>query len=269
MIATDLDGTLLRDDGSLSDRSRRALATARSRGIKVVAATGRPARVIDLVFPDCDLIDIAVCGNGTNLYVPGSGTIDILHPLPATTLNHVVETIVRLIPDAGFAIETGHRVLFEENYRFRPTLDTSRDVVTRDRLLGEPSVKLMVWLPSGEPATEWARLAPLLGELVSCTWSGTSAPFEIAAAGVSKGAALTALAAGWDIEAADVIAFGDASNDVPMLTWAGTSYAVANADLVACRAATHATASNTDDGVALVLEAALGIEDSGVVVDHP
>ena len=51
-----------------------------------------------------------------------------------------------------------------------------------------------------------------------------------------------------------MIAFGDMPNDLPMLEWAGTSYAVANAHPTVLTAADHVTASNDDDGVAVVVE---------------
>ena len=55
------------------------------------------------------------------------------------------------------------------------------------------------------------------------------------------------------VAAADVVAFGDMPNDLPMLEWAGTSYAMANAHPVGARLADHLAPSNDDDGVAMVL----------------
>jgi Cof subfamily protein (haloacid dehalogenase superfamily) len=255
LIATDLDGTLLRSDSTLSDRTRSAMLAVRAQGIRLVAATARPARVIDELFPSDDLIDMAICGNGSVFYDMHDRVVDIRHPLPTPVMEFVMETIVSRIPGAGFANETGHRVLFEPNYLFRPTLDMDRTMVDdRTQLLAEPSVKLMVWLPSEDPAAEWSRLSEALADVVSCTWSSERAPFEIAAPIVSKAAALAEIAARWGIRSAEVMAFGDAPNDLPMLSWAGMSYAVANASPAVLAAAKHRTASNDDDGVARVLE---------------
>jgi hydroxymethylpyrimidine pyrophosphatase-like HAD family hydrolase len=77
---------------------------------------------------------------------------------------------------------------------------------------------------------------------------------EVSRAGVSKASALAALCGSLGVDAHDVVAFGDMPNDVPMLTWAGTSYAVRNAHPDAVSAATHRCASNDEDGVARVLE---------------
>jgi hydroxymethylpyrimidine pyrophosphatase-like HAD family hydrolase len=66
------------------------------------------------------------------------------------------------------------------------------------------------------------------------------------------------VADGHGIDAADVIAFGDYPNDVPMLAWAGRGVAVANAHAEVLAIADEVTASNDDDGVAIVLERLAG-----------
>ena len=70
---------------------------------------------------------------------------------------------------------------------------------------------------------------------------------------MTKGGALAALCDGSAVAADEVVAFGDMPNDLPMLTWAGTSYAVANAHDSVRAAADHVAPANTDDGVATTL----------------
>ena len=255
VIATDLDGTLLRSDSTLSDRTRAALRAVRATGVRVVVATARPARVVEDIFGSDGLLDIALCGNGSVRYEVGSHRLVITHPLHQELASHVMAQTARLVPGSGFAAETGHRVLFEPGYHFRPTLDDHRvPVGTLPELVAEPLVKLMVWLPDRDPDAAWAVLRPELGALVECTWSAERAPLEIAALGVDKASALGALCQDWNVAPADVIAFGDAPNDVSMLAWAGTGYAVANAHPVVLAATPHHIASNDEDGVAQLLE---------------
>jgi hydroxymethylpyrimidine pyrophosphatase-like HAD family hydrolase len=80
----------------------------------------------------------------------------------------------------------------------------------------------------------------------------------MSAQGVTKATALAALARHHLIGAGQVVAFGDMPNDLPMLNWAGTSYAVANAHPDVLAAVTHVTAANDDDGVAQILEKLYG-----------
>jgi hydroxymethylpyrimidine pyrophosphatase-like HAD family hydrolase len=77
---------------------------------------------------------------------------------------------------------------------------------------------------------------------------------EVMAAGVAKEAALASLAAERGIAPGEVVAFGDQLTDAGMLAWAGLGVAVANAHPSALQAADEVTASNDEDGVALVLE---------------
>ena len=69
---------------------------------------------------------------------------------------------------------------------------------------------------------------------------------------------LALLCADLGVEAADVIAFGDMPNDLPMLAWAGTSYAMADAHPDVAAVARHRAPSNADAGVVTVIEGLLG-----------
>ena len=77
---------------------------------------------------------------------------------------------------------------------------------------------------------------------------------EISAPGITKASGLALVCAELGIEPADVAAFGDMPNDLPMLGWAGRGVAVANAHPDVLAAADAVTASNVDDGVAAHLE---------------
>jgi Cof subfamily protein (haloacid dehalogenase superfamily) len=255
VIATDLDGTLLHDDSTLSVRTRGALRLARAAGARVAVATARPARVVDALFDGAEL-DAAICGNGAVLYEVGSGQVEVAKPLPRELAGWLISEIRSLVPDLGFAVETGTHALYEPGYLYHPTLDYDRfQVGSIAELLIGPLVKVMVYLPRANPYDTWELLRPALGSAVECTWSSPTAPaLEISAIGVSKADALAGLCARWGVAPADVTAFGDAVNDLPMLAWAGTAYAVANADPRVLAATARHTAANNDDGVALVLE---------------
>ena len=70
---------------------------------------------------------------------------------------------------------------------------------------------------------------------------------------MTKASTLALLCADLGVDAADVIAFGDMPNDLPMLAWAGTSYAMANAHPTVRAAADHVAPGHDEDGVAQVL----------------
>ena len=86
------------------------------------------------------------------------------------------------------------------------------------------------------------------------TYSTNNGLIEIVPRGISKATGVDEVAAPLGITAADVVAFGDMPNDVPMLRWAGHGVAMGNAHPDAIAAANEVTAPNTDDGLARVLE---------------
>ena len=69
----------------------------------------------------------------------------------------------------------------------------------------------------------------VVGDRAVVAFSGAGGLAEVSAKGVTKAAALAGWCAELGIDAGEVWAFGDMPNDLPMLTWAGRSFAVANA----------------------------------------
>lgn len=263
LVATDLDGTLLRGDSTLSERTVQALRMVRAMGVRVVLATARPARVVSDLFADRDVLDAAICGNGAGHLDLSTRRHTLTHPLTPPVVTFVMAEIERLVPGSVFAVETGLRVLHEPEYHYRPSLDSQRfPVRTRSELVAEPVAKVLALLPHDDASSAWGMLRPSLEAVVTCTWSAGHgradrrypAILEIGAPGVSKGAALAELCRQWSIEPAQVVAFGDARNDLDMLTWAGTGYAVANAHPEVLAATRHHAPTNDEDGVAQVLE---------------
>ena len=96
---------------------------------------------------------------------------------------------------------------------------------------------------------------------VTTTWSSTNALVEMSGAGVTKASTLARLCAERGLDASEVVAFGDMPNDVDMLRWAGSSYAMENGHDQAREAAQHVAPRNDQDGVAQVLERRVEIAD--------
>jgi hydroxymethylpyrimidine pyrophosphatase-like HAD family hydrolase len=112
----------------------------------------------------------------------------------------------------------------------------------------------MARAPGHDGADFLARVTAVVGDAAVVSYSGASGLAEISAAGVTKAAVLAAHCEGLQVAAEHVWAFGDMPNDVPMLTWAGTSFAVTDGHPDARAAADRVCPSNDDDGVAYVLE---------------
>ena len=95
LVATDLDGTLLRTDGSLSPRTVEALGAAEAAGIHVVFVTARPPRWLDALADAVAGHGTVICGNGAFVYAVGSRTVTEVHGFdPAVALSAEIEALV-------------------------------------------------------------------------------------------------------------------------------------------------------------------------------
>lgn len=257
LVATDLDGTLVRSDQHISARSRDAIAALRSAGIKVAVVTGRPVRWIVPALHEIGEVDFCLAGNGA--FVFNGDLTEILHssllePAHAAAFARAIRSVHG---EVAFAVERESGFSREEHYRERwPAVPAS--VMDLDELLSQPVGKLLVrheGLNADELLEAAAKIA--IDHPVTLTHSSTDGLLEVSALGVDKAAAVAWCAASIGACADDVLAFGDMPNDVSMLTWAGQSYAVANAHPAARAAAKSQALSNDEDGVATILESLL------------
>jgi Cof subfamily protein (haloacid dehalogenase superfamily) len=266
LVACDLDGTLLRPDETVSDRTRAALASARDAGITVVLVSGRPPRSLGPIAERIGVGGIAICANGAVVWDLDSGTMVDHTPLAAELATRLVHALRRAIPGALFAVELERG--FGREAGWSDDLAAARpDVLEADalELITGPVTKLLVRHPTMAFPEVAERARAAVGDDAVVTWAGLRL-VEISAAGVTKAFALERLCHRLGIAAAEVVAVGDMPNDLAMLDWAGTGVAVANAVPEVLDAADEVTAANTEDGVALLLErilAANGAAASG------
>jgi Cof subfamily protein (haloacid dehalogenase superfamily) len=260
LVATDLDGTLVHSDGTVTARTRAALVAAEKAGIAVVFVTGRPLRWAEEVFEHVGGHGLAVVSNGALVWDVAANAPSLERPIAPETTLAVVDRLREVLPDIRFATETVAGWSMEPDYAAHPSDDGSRRSPQRtapmSELAAEPVLKLLGLLPGHDPDEIVAIAERAVGDLVTVTHS--SFPLlEISAHDVTKASTLDLLCRRRGISSDEVVALGDMPNDLPMLSWAGTSYAMANAHPVVRAAATHVAPSNDDDGVAQVLEALL------------
>jgi Cof subfamily protein (haloacid dehalogenase superfamily) len=253
LAAIDLDGTLLRSDGMISQRSRNAIRAVRDRGVVVVIVTARgPASVTGLA-REAGIEGSAVCSNGGLIVDLATGAIVRERLLETATAIQLVHALRERLPGIVFAVE--HEAFAHEDgfsaWDWQPPPGTR--VADALELLEDPATKIILRHTGHEVEMVAAVARELAGDSATVVQSSGEA-VEVTAVGVNKAAGLADVADEHDIDAADVIAFGDFLNDVPMLAWAGRGVAVANAHPEVLAIADEVTASNDDDGVAIVLE---------------
>jgi Cof subfamily protein (haloacid dehalogenase superfamily) len=262
LIASDVDGTLLDEHEHITPRTRAAVRAAVESGAQFVLATGRPPRWIAPVVDALGLTPMAVCANGAVIYDSATDRILSARTLSPEVLGELAEVAARVIPGAGLAVERVGRSAHDAatpQFVSSPGyehawLNPDNTEVSVDDLLSAPAVKLLIRKAGARSGDMAAALAEHVGLQGDLTFSTNNGLIEVVPLGVSKATGIAEVARPLGIEAADVVAFGDMPNDVPMLLWAGLGVAMGNAHPDAVAAADEVTAPNTEDGLARVLE---------------
>ena len=259
LVASDLDGTLVRSDLSIGGRTVEVVERLEAAGALFVMVTGRPPRWMAAVADEIGHHGLAVCANGAILYDLHTERVVRSHLLDAAAALEVVHALRRAVPSIGFAVEKGpvdgQPGGFAREAAYVPRWDNGQvDVEPVEQMVAGGLVKLLARSEGQESDDLLAVARACLGGAAELTHSSDGGLLEISAAGISKASGLAALAAECGIESSEVIAFGDMPNDLPMLTWAGHAVAMANAHPEVLALADEVAPSNDEDGVAQVLE---------------
>lgn len=250
MIASDIDGTMLRSDGTLSPVVQEALHRAWDSGIHVVPATGRPFEIAADVIDALRLDHYWIFANGAvTRHLERDEMIRGFWMDPTIAQGLVVELRAAL-DDAGFAMELERGVAYEHGFEdlvpIKPTTPPIDDVLDGMRSRVQ---KVLIFQEGLDVDELYKRVRDVVGDHAVPSYSGLNF-IEVAPALVTKATAAGALAVDLGITAAEVAAFGDNHNDVPLLEWAGRSYAMDNASTDAKAAAGAVIGSNDADGLA-------------------
>jgi Cof subfamily protein (haloacid dehalogenase superfamily) len=255
MLGSDLDGTLLTEDGKVSAGNLAALARAQDAGVRVVFATGRPPRWMAEVAEQTGHRGLAVCANGAILYDMGTERVVSSSLLPPDVQSEVAYLLSREFGEVHFAVETGDGFSHEAGYMHDYDIGAVPvEIGERAAVLSVPGIKLLVRHHELRGDDFLHRAQALLGGAVMVTASSGNGLLEISAAGVTKASGLAVVAEEAGVSPDRVAAVGDMPNDLPMLAWAGRSFAVANAHPDVLSAVDEVVSANIDDGVADVVD---------------
>jgi Cof subfamily protein (haloacid dehalogenase superfamily) len=257
LIATDMDGTLLRDDDTVSPDTVAELERWRAEGVPIVLATGRPPRWMHRIRTALGW-GTAVCCNGAVLLDLARFEILAETPLDPATLRELTTELRRRVDDVGFAVEYG--LEFRHEPRYRPHWDVDAPGVAEaslEELVAAPAAKLLARSGTTGRDAFMAVIEQIVGDRATVTNSSGEALAEISAPGGTKATGLAAVAARHGIGPEDVVVFGDMPNDIAAFDWVraggGRAVAMAHAHPDVLAAATDVTATNEEDGVALFL----------------
>ncbi len=259
LIALDMDGTLLREDKTISEKTKEAIKQAKDKGVKVVLASGRPIEGLQKYLKELDLIgdeQYVVSYNGA--VVQNTGTKEVINhiTLQGSDLKDLYkvsqELNVNIHAFSNKGCITPKMTKYSELEGTMNGIDVhviDYNEVTAD----EPIIKMML---VDEPEILEKVIAQLPKALYEKYTIVRSAPFflEFLNIAVNKGEGVKALAEKLGIKQEEVICIGDAGNDEHMIRYAGLGVAMENGFDELKAIADYITGTNEEDGVAQVIE---------------
>ncbi|NJQ07160.1 HAD family hydrolase [Streptomyces lonarensis] len=263
LVATDLDGTLLRGDGTVSPRTREALAAASRAGAAHIVVTGRNVGWTRHVLDDLGYDGLAVCGQGAQVYHAGEHRLLTSVTLDRRAARHAVDALeaelgplwVAATRDGADGIvlfdPAGFPGLVPERVEGEPLAAVPYE--DRAELWAEPLMKLYLRHPELDDDELTEAAARLVNNTVGVVMAGPGT-VELLPLGLSKASGLSIAGRRLGVRGAETIAFGDMPNDIPMFRWAAYGVAMAGAHPAVVEIADEVTAGNEEDGIALVLE---------------
>ncbi len=266
LIAFDLDGTLLHNDKSLSERSLRALAAAHERGMLIVPATGRIYKGVPEGLREAAFARYFITVNGALVYDAKADAALCRAEIPCELALRLyaymdgLDVIYDCYKDGwGYASRAMYdragdyisdRGILELFYRSRTPVDDLKAFLRADG--GSIQKAQMHFRDPAEKQRQLEILPALFPE--TAVSSSVSSNIEINIRAANKGDALLALCAQLGIDPADTLAFGDGTNDLSLIRSAGLGVAMDNADPLVRAAADAVCSDNEHDGLAEFLE---------------
>lgn len=263
LVVFDVDGTLIDHDGKCSERTKSALVHLREGGVHTAIATGRARASIDETLAVTGPVDYAVCGNGGTVTHVASDHKIFEQVLPGKDVVALIEAMKASVPGVGVAVELHDDTNLEEvgfsdripmrHQEIEPVADVAA-AIGHD----QPDVQRVIFFHPDYDNDIFA-LAEHAGRHLNGRFDiycGVQLPLvEVMPSGQNKGVAVAHLATHLAVEASEVVAFGDGTNDIEMFQWVGRGIAMGpqcHRELLAV--ATAVTDPVTGDGVANYLD---------------
>jgi Cof subfamily protein (haloacid dehalogenase superfamily) len=267
LIAIDLDGTLLKDDKTVSAHTKGVLKQAMELGHHVVISTGRPFRGSERYYEELGLTTPIINFNGAFIHHPKNPDWGTYHsPLELDTAHNIVKTcldfnvknvIAEVLDDVYFHYEDD---FITNTFMIDPTQMSVGNL--QDSLNHDPTSILI--RPHDHHVKELRELlkaqhAEVIDHRV---WAAPWNIIEVVKSGLNKAVGLKRVAEDLNVPQDRVIAFGDEDNDFEMIEYAGHGIAMGNAIPELKNISNGVTKTNEEDGIAYFLEDILSLKKS-------
>ena len=260
LIAMDLDGTLNNDQKIITEKTKAALMVAQKQGIRLALASARPSPGL---FKERDILSLQNYGgilmsyNGGRIVDAETNRVLFETSMDLEETKQVLRKLESLpvtpILDDGIQFYVTSKDGYKVDYECKNNNMVCSEVGNLADFLAFAPIKILMSVQPEELAQVQQAIAAFLPENLSVV---QTAPFylEVIPKVINKGQGIRDICNVLGIDPAEVISFGDAANDIPMLQAAGMGVAMGNAQEAVKAAANMVTLSNNDDGIAAALE---------------
>ena len=263
LLVVDVDGTLIGSSGEPTARIREAVEAVEAAGVRVALCTGRPLASVWPVVKSLGMRGAHIVFNGALVKDPEAPTPVLFRPLPKAPARQVVDycraenLCLELYTDETHYVEHD----WEESRLHAISIRVTYQLGSFDDLLARSEIVKAQIITSDERTRRSAqRLAAELGPALGFSIAVPMYPcvgcecVNVVDPSVSKGQAVRALIAHYELLPAEVMAAGDAPNDLPVFAEVGYRVAMANADRVVIDAADYVAPDVESDGLAVAME---------------
>ena len=260
LIAMDLDGTLNNDQKIITEKTKAALMAAQKRGIRLALASARPSPGL---FKERDILrlqdynGILMSYNGGRIVDAATGKVLFETSMDLAQTKQVLRRLEALtvtpILDDGVQFYVADRNGYKVDYECKNNNMTCTEVGNLADFLSFAPIKILMSVQPEELAEVQKQIADFLPETLTVVQTAAFY-LEVIPKVINKGQGIRDICAVLGIDPSEVISFGDAANDIPMLREAGMGVAMGNAAEAVKAAANMVTLSNNEDGIAAALE---------------
>lgn len=255
LIATDMDGTLINDDGKIDDRVFDLISRLNKNNVKFAAASGRFYSQLMVNFEKVKKNMIFIAHNGALIRYNHNGKVLYSNSI----LKQNIQKVINLNPNMGEElILSGENDAYVESpsqhiINVFSELKVHVVALKSFKQLREPVYKMTYHMANGVNQDIIKYLRENLNDELQFVVSGDRW-IDIMNKGTNKGNAIRILQRKFDIDCKNTMVFGDYYNDLPMFKVAKYSYAMGNAPEDVKKSANFVARSNNDDGVYNVLK---------------
>ena len=260
LIAMDLDGTLNNDEKRITPKTRQALMDAQRQGIRLALASARPSPGL---YKERDILRLQEHGgilmsyNGGRIVDAATGRVLFETAMDMEKTKEILRKLESLpvtpILDDGKQFYVTDRNGFKVDYECRNNNMVCTEVENLADFLCFAPIKILMSVEPDILPDVQKKIAGFLPEDLQVVQTA-SFYLEVIPKSIHKGQGILNVCDALGIDAEEVIAFGDAENDIPMLRTAGMGIAMGNAAAAVKAAADYVTLTNNEDGIAAALQ---------------